>query len=121
MKKLGYFLVLVGIFYACSSESGTDQSSETNSAPTESTTVVEEKKAPDGAKLYKRHCVVCHGAYGDMGVSGAKDLSLSELTLEERVTMVAKGKNAMIGFESLLDEDEIKAVAEYTFNLKSEK
>ena len=64
--------------------------------------------------------MTCHGLYGDMGASGAHDLTGSKLTLEERVQVISKGRNTMTPFESLLNEEKIKAVAEYTQTLKKE-
>ena len=62
--------------------------------------------------------MLCHGDDGKLGLNNSKDLTVSKLTIEERVDIVTNGRNTMVGFSSLLDEDEIKAVAEYTFTLK---
>jgi mono/diheme cytochrome c family protein len=75
---------------------------------------------PDGAKIYKTYCVACHGLYGNMGASGAHNLQESELSLEERIEVITNGRNTMTPYKSLLSEDKIKAVAEYTLTLKSE-
>ena len=40
------------------------------------------------------------------------------MTMDERIAIVKNGKGVMTGFTSLLDDDEIKAVAAYTFKLK---
>jgi len=72
----------------------------------------------DGKKVYKTNCVVCHGTDGKLGANGSKDLTQSKLTLDERKTIVTKGKGAMIGLGSILKPEEIQAVAEYTFKLK---
>ena len=77
-----------------------------------------ESKGMDGANIYKINCVVCHGNDGKLGVNGSKDLTKSALTLEERKTIIKNGKGAMIGLGTILNGDEIKAVAEYTFKLK---
>ena len=74
---------------------------------------------PDGAKIYKLYCTTCHGLFGDMGASGAYNLQDSQLTLEERIAVITNGRNAMTAFEKLLKKKEIKAVAEYTFELKN--
>ena len=75
-------------------------------------------KAVDGKKIYQRNCVVCHGVYGDMGASGSFDLTTSELSLEERVAVITKGRNVMAAYEDVLSTEEIAAVAEYTGTLK---
>ena len=72
----------------------------------------------DGAKIYKTNCTLCHGDNGKLGLNNSKDLTVSKLTMAERVDIITNGKNTMVGFSALLDKDEIKAVAEYTFTLK---
>ena len=79
---------------------------------------IAEKAPVDGGKIFKIYCVTCHGAYGDMQANGAKDLRLSALTLEERIQVITKGRNIMTPFENLLNEEKIRAVAEYTLSLK---
>lgn len=73
---------------------------------------------PDGEKIYKTYCVTCHGLYGDMGASGAANLTKSKLPLEERIKVITNGRNTMTGFKALLTPDKIKAVAKYTLELK---
>ena len=75
-------------------------------------------KKIDGAKIYKTYCVTCHGIYGDMGGSGAFDLTTSKLTLDERIEVITKGRNLMTPFEGLLSPEKIKAVAEYVETLR---
>ena len=71
-----------------------------------------------GAKLYKQNCIICHGLDGKMGVNGSKDLTLSKLTVKERVAIITKGKGAMAPYEEVLTKDEILAVAKFTTTLK---
>ena len=75
-------------------------------------------KKVDGKKVYKTYCVTCHGLYGDMGASGAKNLTESTLTLDERVEIITNGKGLMTPFKDLLNAEKIKAVAEYSMTLK---
>lgn len=70
-----------------------------------------------GADLFKRHCVLCHGATGNLGLNGAGDLTRSKLNREQRIAIISNGKAAMPVFSKLLTEKEIEAVAEYTFSL----
>lgn len=72
----------------------------------------------DGEKLYKQNCVICHGLDGKLGVNGSKDLTKSDLTLDERVTIITKGKGAMAPYEKVLSKKEIRAIAKYTQKLK---
>lgn len=71
-------------------------------------------QAPDGKALFNANCRVCHGADGKLGLNGAKDLSASTLSLEERRELVRNGRNAMTPFVGILSEKEIQAVAEYS-------
>jgi len=69
---------------------------------------------PDGMAVFRQNCVTCHGADGALGLNGAKNLSESILTLEERINIITNGKKLMTPFGTLLSPQEIKAVAEYT-------
>lgn len=71
-----------------------------------------------GKDLFKKNCVLCHGIKGDLMTNGAKDLRLSEMNLDERILVIAKGRNVMTAFEGKLSTEEIKKVAEYTLSLK---
>ena len=71
-----------------------------------------------GEQIYKKYCLICHGADGKLGINGAKDITISTLTLEERVALINTGKNLMTPFEGILTPDQMKAVASYTMNLK---
>lgn len=72
----------------------------------------------DGGKIYKTNCVICHGEDGKLGLNNSKDLTKSTLSMEDRVEQITNGKGAMTGFGTLLTEEEIKAVAAYTYKLK---
>ena len=73
---------------------------------------------PDGMAIFRQYCVVCHGADGKLGLNGAKDLTASLLTPEERINVITNGRKLMTPFNEILSADEIKAVAEYTQTLK---
>ena len=110
MKKTTTLLCLFLLLFACSSPSDSNKSaSKTETKPV---------KKIDGGKIYKTYCVTCHGIYGDMGGSGAFDLTTSKLTLEERIEVIKKGRNLMTPFEGLLNDEKIKAVAEYIEGLR---
>ncbi len=115
MKKLIIAIGIVGLIWACSNaESGNSSTSTTASSSTASET----PKQEDGEKIYRQYCVTCHGLYGDMGASGAANLNETKLSLEEKIEVITNGRNTMTGFKSLLSEAKIKAVAEYTKELK---
>ncbi|MEP7323171.1 MAG: cytochrome c [Saprospiraceae bacterium] len=71
-----------------------------------------------GKKTFETYCILCHGADGKLGLNGSKDLTISVISLDERITQVTNGKGVMTPFKDILTEDEIKAVAEYTVSLK---
>ncbi len=73
---------------------------------------------PDGLRIYKKYCVLCHGVDGDLGVSGSKDIGVSLLSKAERISLIKNGKNTMTPFEGVLSPEEIEAVAEYTMTIK---
>lgn len=114
MKKFLIILGITALIIAC----GSNDESESKNQSTAST----EAAAPDidGKKIYKQYCVTCHGLYGDMGASGAFNLQTSVLAVEERVNVITNGRNLMTPFKSLLEPDEIKAVAKYTMELKAD-
>lgn len=109
-RQLILGILIAATIWACSSaDSSSSQTASGNVAET-----------PDGAKIYKTYCVACHGLYGNMGASGALNLQESTLSLEERIEVVTNGRNTMTPFKSLLSEEKIKAVSEYTITLKNE-
>ena len=108
MKKYLVFAALIAFVWACG---GGDSGSDNTTASSQAAEI-------DGEKIYKQNCVTCHGLYGDMGASGAFNLTTTELTLEERVEVITNGRNAMTPFGNLLSPEKIKAVAEYTFELQ---
>ena len=104
MKKLFICLSLMALIIACGTNGEKDSSA--------STVVV------DGKTIYKNYCVNCHGLQGDMGAGGAANLKTSVLSLEERVIVITKGRNAMQAYENVLKPAQIEAVANFTLTLK---
>jgi len=72
----------------------------------------------DAKKLYKLHCTSCHGFKGNLKINGAKDLTKSEIDLQNAVAQVYYGKGLMTSFKPLLSEEEIVAVSKYTETLR---
>lgn len=110
MRFLAFIAILSLTVFACGGESPKEQKTAKKTAP--------KKKKVDGEKVYKQYCVTCHGVYGDMGASGAFNLTESKLTVEEKINVVTNGRNTMTPFKGLLSEAKIKAVVEYTEKLK---
>jgi len=69
--------------------------------------------AVDAAKVYKMRCASCHGFKGNMMVNGAKDLTISKVSLEESVAQVYFGKGLMTPFKGVMKDEEIIAVAQH--------
>lgn len=78
------------------------------------------KKEIMGAKVFKQSCVLCHGENGKLGLNGSKDLTLSKISMEERIAIITNGKGNMVGFKGILNDEKIKAVAAYTLKLVKE-
>ncbi len=72
----------------------------------------------EGSTIFRKNCVTCHGADGGLGMNGAANLSMSKLPIEERINVITNGRKLMQPWKSILSEEEIKAVAEYTLSLK---
>ncbi len=72
-----------------------------------------------GKTVYNAACVNCHGEDGKLGKSGAKDISLSVLSKEEKIQLIHKGKNGMPSFRHLLSDEQVEAVVGYLDSLKT--
>ena len=77
-----------------------------------------EPSKPDGLAVFRQNCVNCHGANGKLGLNGAKDLTRSGLSTEERVLVVTNGRNLMTPWKGILTPAEIESVSAYTSTLK---
>jgi len=71
-----------------------------------------------GEAVYKSNCKLCHGSKGDAQVSGAKDLTVSALTLEETKALITEGKGAMKAYKDILSVEEIDVVSAYVLTLR---
>lgn len=122
MNTLRFFTicVILGIIAWGQQCSSTD--SDNKQREKEASLSPEERELALGKRLYKNHCVACHGMDGKMGFNGAKDLTETELTLEERKILIAYGRGSMMAFKSILSADEIEAAARYSmmFNQSDE-
>ncbi|MBL7933827.1 MAG: c-type cytochrome [Bacteroidia bacterium] len=68
--------------------------------------------ANDGGKsLYEAKCGLCHGADGKLGVSGAKDLSQTQLDAASIKDIILHGKNSMQPIA--VSDEEAGTIAEY--------
>ena len=110
MYKFIPFLFVIGLIIAC----GGNEPNKSNAKAKKTAA----KKGPDGEKIYRQYCVICHGVNGDMGASGAFNLTTSVLSLDEKINVISNGRNTMTPFKGILTEADIKAVAEYVAKFK---
>ena len=118
--KTQLFFVLILALTLASCAGGGNESSQSESAPAEKETAaapVDNKAA--GENIFRTYCITCHGIDGKLGLNGAKDLTVSEISMEERINQVTNGKGLMTPFKDILTEEQIQQVAEYTVSLKT--
>ena len=117
MQKFSLLFVLALIVLACGGgEEGT------NEAPPAKTEKKAAAKDINVKKIWKVRCIACHGLYGDMGTNGAANLQEATSDLDYRINIITNGSEnrVMTAFGEILDEDEIKAMAEYTMTFKKD-
>jgi cytochrome c6 len=68
-----------------------------------------------GKANYDKQCARCHGSNGKMGISGAKDLSVTKLTPAEMIPIITHGSSGgiMPAYKDVLSESQIAEVADY--------
>jgi mono/diheme cytochrome c family protein len=69
--------------------------------------------AISGKEIFEEKCTLCHGNDGKLGLSDAKDLSVTALDHQAIVTMISEGKNTMAPYKAVLTPEQIEAVASY--------
>lgn len=67
----------------------------------------------NGHDIFMNNCATCHGEDGELALMGSPYLSGSTIDLNTRIEIIKKGKGAMVGFEGILSDEQIRAVAEY--------
>ena len=100
MKNI-FLIFSVLIFFSCGGEKKTNADG-----------------SPNGKQLYEDNCSICHGGDGKAGVSEAKDLSTSTMSLEEAISVIENGKGKMTPFKEMMNEKEREAVGKYIQELK---
>ena len=92
-------LSLVLLFTSCS---------ETNAEKTEEISIQEEDEESfslnDAKNLYTMKCASCHGSDWKLGMSGAKDLSVSKITDQQIMCTIQSGQNAMPAFKDAIPD-----------------
>lgn len=100
-------LLLVGGLISCSEEKPAPQEKKKEEFPLARTQMI-----------FAGNCGICHGEDGTRPIEGAKDLSLSTLSFEERVVMITNGKGTMTPFRERLTEEQIRHLALYLETLR---
>lgn len=118
--KSTFFVAIIALgLIACGGKSDAPSSKSSTPAKTTasaSASTGDAKPAASNRKgklVYKQYCQLCHGADGKLGLSGAKDLSISEIDMEERINQITNGKGMMTPYKDILSKEQIEAVADY--------
>lgn len=80
----------------------------------------EEPKAQspvDAHALFVKRCATCHGSEGNLQMSGAKNITVSQLSSDEIKNQIIHGKGGMPPFESMLTVQEVEALTAYCMKL----
>ena len=105
MRNIIYTVFALGTFALIMACGGGDSANESSG------------DVANGKEVYTKYCVLCHGDDGKKAVNGAKDITVSLLTHQERVTLITDGKNLMTPFKGIMTEKEIEDVAAYSMTL----
>jgi len=121
-KFMKYLLVVVlYLFIAAVSACSQGSNSKTTNTTKETTVAKAEKPKVDplaaGKKVYNTYCLTCHGKDGNMGASGAHDLTKTKLSLAESIKVITEGRGIMTTHK-FLGADKINAVAKYIETFK---
>jgi cytochrome c551 len=79
------------------------------------------KSAPKvaGEELFEMNCAICHGLDGTANVSGAKDLSVSQFSDTEIMTIIKNGKNGMPPVSEIAtSKQKMQEIVEYVKGLR---
>jgi len=111
-----YILLSVTILFSCAQQSKSVTESGSKVVTTDNTAVAEVNL--EGEKVFNTNCINCHGADGNKTLDEVKDLSISVLSLDERIKVISSAQ--FIGnrlhkprFPEVLTDIDIKNVAEY--------
>ncbi len=109
MNKNSFIFVLAFVLVGMAACNNTSKSNSENTA-------VQSNRA--AADVYTTYCVQCHGTDGKKGVLGAKDLTISVLSNQEKIEVITQGRRSMPSYKESMSAQEIKDVAAYIENLK---
>lgn len=72
----------------------------------------------NGKEIFQTNCSICHGRYGNSGISGAADLTVSAISFKDAFEIVQNGKGTMQAYGEQLSKKDIEAVVEYAISLR---
>lgn len=101
---------LVLILLLCASCGSTTQDQIPTEEPLETPT--------SGKALYAQNCVACHGNKGNLGLSGAKDLTKTTLEKSDIRTIISEGKGSMPAFKELFSNEELDSLTAHLLTFK---
>lgn len=115
-KKGNKVLAFVAVFLIVMSYGLAEMNKKAKTGPKVDTSAISDP-IEAGKLIYTNSCATCHGADGKLGLNGAKDLSVTQLTADDQKAIIHNGKNAMPGYKDLSDQ-QLDAVVQYVATLK---
>lgn len=105
-----YIFLVLPVVFSCSSN---------NSSPYLDNGDSSGEQEVIGKELYESNCASCHGPDGKLGMSGAKDLSISTMSEQEVIEIIENGKKGMPSMKGALgSEQNVRDVAQYVLTLR---
>jgi uncharacterized membrane protein SirB2 len=118
-KALGILALLILIYiYGISETKSLTFKTTYNITPSGTNTTGTTAEAAYGGQVYQTACIACHGSDGKLGLSGAFDLTKTNLNQDQTVEVITNGRKNMPAFKNMLTADQIDAVSTYVLTLK---
>jgi uncharacterized membrane protein SirB2 len=118
-KALAILALLILIYiYGISETKSLTFKNTYNINPSETNTTTPAAETAYGGQIYQTACVACHGSDGKLGLSGAFDLTKTNLDKDQTVEVITNGRNNMPAFKKVLTPDQVNAVSMYVLTLK---
>lgn len=107
-NTLTILFIFINFFLIIACQSNTNQKNKVDTA----------SNSISGEAVFKRYCVTCHGADGELGLNGAAKLTQSSLSREETISVIKNGRNMMQPYGNILSDKEVGAVTDYIFTFR---
>ena len=118
IKQMSYVILAIILFETCTPQRPDQEVAVTTEYTDQKDAVV--MSLDQGKKIYDIYCLMCHGEDGKRVLTGYYDLAESELDLKGIVDVTSNGRNAMVSYRPILNDDELKAVSAYTLTLQGQ-